>query len=44
LKNSGLVFLEKVNLHEFAYGSASAVIYFGQIHNDWAMARAIAPA
>jgi aspartyl-tRNA(Asn)/glutamyl-tRNA(Gln) amidotransferase subunit A len=35
LKNAGVVFLGKQNLHEFAYGGSSIVSYYGEVHNPW---------
>jgi aspartyl-tRNA(Asn)/glutamyl-tRNA(Gln) amidotransferase subunit A len=35
LKAAGVVFLGKLNLHEFAYGGSSAISYFGPVHNPW---------
>ena len=37
LKKAGVVFLGKLNLHEFAYGGTSDVSYFGPVHNPWAL-------
>ena len=39
LKKAGVIFLGKLNLHEFAYGGTSAVTYFGAVHNPWALDR-----
>jgi aspartyl-tRNA(Asn)/glutamyl-tRNA(Gln) amidotransferase subunit A len=39
LKNAGAILLGKTNLHEFAYGTTSAVTYFGAVHNPWAIDR-----
>ena len=39
LKNAGAVVLGKLNMHEFAYGTTSAVTYFGPVHNPWALDR-----
>jgi aspartyl-tRNA(Asn)/glutamyl-tRNA(Gln) amidotransferase subunit A len=39
LKNAGAILLGKTNLHEFAYGTSSAVTYFGAVHNPWALDR-----
>jgi aspartyl-tRNA(Asn)/glutamyl-tRNA(Gln) amidotransferase subunit A len=35
LKAAGVVFLGKLNLHEFAYGASSAISSFGPVHNPW---------
>ncbi len=39
LKNAGAILLGKTNLHEFAYGTTSAVTFFGAVHNPWALDR-----
>ena len=39
LKNAGAILLGKTNMHEFAYGTTSAVTYFGAVHNPWALDR-----
>ncbi len=39
LKNAGAIILGKLNMHEFAYGTTSAVTYFGAVHNPWALDR-----
>ncbi|HYL36286.1 MAG TPA: amidase [Bryobacteraceae bacterium] len=39
LKNAGAILLGKLNMHEFAYGTTSAVTYFGAVHNPWALDR-----
>jgi aspartyl-tRNA(Asn)/glutamyl-tRNA(Gln) amidotransferase subunit A len=39
LKNAGAIILGKLNLHEFAYGTTSAVTYFKPVHNPWALDR-----
>ncbi len=39
LKNAGAILLGKTNLHEFAYGTTSAVTYFHPVHNPWALDR-----
>jgi aspartyl-tRNA(Asn)/glutamyl-tRNA(Gln) amidotransferase subunit A len=35
LKAAGAVLLGKQNLHEVAFGTTSAVSYFGPVHNPW---------
>jgi aspartyl-tRNA(Asn)/glutamyl-tRNA(Gln) amidotransferase subunit A len=35
LKTAGAVLLGKQNLHEVAFGTSSAVSYFGAVHNPW---------
>ncbi len=35
LKNAGVIFLGKQNLHEFAYGGSSMISYFGEVRNPW---------
>lgn len=35
LRAAGAVLLGKLNLHEFAYGSSSAISYFGPVRNPW---------
>jgi aspartyl-tRNA(Asn)/glutamyl-tRNA(Gln) amidotransferase subunit A len=35
LKNAGVVFLGKQNLHEFAYGGSSIISFYGEVHNPW---------
>jgi aspartyl-tRNA(Asn)/glutamyl-tRNA(Gln) amidotransferase subunit A len=35
LKAAGAVLLGKQNLHEVAFGTTSAVSYFGSVHNPW---------
>jgi aspartyl-tRNA(Asn)/glutamyl-tRNA(Gln) amidotransferase subunit A len=37
LKAAGAVFLGKLNMHEFAYGSTSVISYFGAVHNPWGL-------
>ncbi len=39
LKNAGAILIGKTNLHEFAYGTTSAVTYFKPVHNPWALDR-----
>jgi len=39
LKNAGAILLGKTNMHEFAYGTTSAVTYFKPVHNPWALDR-----
>jgi aspartyl-tRNA(Asn)/glutamyl-tRNA(Gln) amidotransferase subunit A len=39
LKSAGAIVLGKLNMHEFAYGTTSAVTYFGPVHNPWALNR-----
>ncbi len=39
LKNAGAIILGKLNMHEFAYGTTSAVTYFKPVHNPWALDR-----
>ena len=39
LKNAGAILLGKLNMHEFAYGTNSAVTYFKPVHNPWALDR-----
>jgi aspartyl-tRNA(Asn)/glutamyl-tRNA(Gln) amidotransferase subunit A len=39
LKSAGAILLGKLNMHEFAYGTTSAVTYFGPVHNPWALDR-----
>jgi aspartyl-tRNA(Asn)/glutamyl-tRNA(Gln) amidotransferase subunit A len=39
LKNAGAIVLGKLNMHEFAYGTTSAVTHFGAVHNPWALDR-----
>jgi aspartyl-tRNA(Asn)/glutamyl-tRNA(Gln) amidotransferase subunit A len=38
LKESGVVLLGKLNLHEFAYGGTSAITHFEPVHNPWNLA------
>ncbi len=35
LREAGVVFLGKLNMHEFAYGGTSAVSHFGAVRNPW---------
>ena len=35
LRDAGVVFLGKLNMHEFAYGGTSAVSHFGPVRNPW---------
>jgi len=35
LKDAGVIFLGKQNLHEFAYGGSSMISYFGEVRNPW---------
>ena len=39
LKDAGAVVLGKTNMHEFAYGTTSAVSAFGAVHNPWDTSR-----
>ncbi len=39
LKAAGAVFLGKLNMHEFALGTTSAISHFGPVHNPWDLAR-----
>ncbi len=39
LKAAGAVFLGKLNMHEFAMGTTSAVGHFGPVHNPWDLKR-----
>jgi aspartyl-tRNA(Asn)/glutamyl-tRNA(Gln) amidotransferase subunit A len=39
LKAAGAVFLGKQNLHEVAFGTTTAVSYFGPVHNPWQLDR-----
>jgi aspartyl-tRNA(Asn)/glutamyl-tRNA(Gln) amidotransferase subunit A len=39
LKDAGVIFLGKQNLHEFAYGGSSMISYYGEVHNPWDPAR-----
>lgn len=35
LRDTGAVFLGKLNMHEFAYGGTCVVTHYGPIHNPW---------
>ena len=35
LKSAGAISLGKLNMHEFALGTTSAISYFGAVHNPW---------
>lgn len=35
LRAAGVVFLGKLNMHEFAYGGTSAITHFGPVRNPW---------
>ena len=35
LRQAGVIFVGKNNLHEFAYGGSSLVSHFGDVHNPW---------
>jgi aspartyl-tRNA(Asn)/glutamyl-tRNA(Gln) amidotransferase subunit A len=39
LKEAGAVFLGKLNMHEFALGTTSAISHFGPVHNPWDLER-----
>jgi len=39
LRSAGAVFLGKQNMHEFAFGSTSAVSHYGAVHNPWRLDR-----
>ncbi len=39
LKEAGAVFLGKLNMHEFAMGTTSAISHFGPVHNPWDLDR-----
>jgi len=36
---AGVVFLGKLNMHEFAFGASTVVSAFGPVHNPWSLAR-----
>lgn len=37
LKQAGAVSVGKLNLHEFAYGATSNNVFYGAVHNPWAL-------
>ncbi len=37
LKASGAVILGKLNMHEFALGTTSAISHYGAVHNPWSL-------
>jgi aspartyl-tRNA(Asn)/glutamyl-tRNA(Gln) amidotransferase subunit A len=39
LRATGAVFLGKLNMHEFALGTTSAISHFGPVHNPWDLER-----
>ncbi|MEO8586265.1 MAG: amidase [Acidobacteriota bacterium] len=39
LSDAGAVFLGKLNMHEFAMGTTSAISHFGPVHNPWDLQR-----
>ncbi len=39
LKQAGAVLLGKLNMHEFALGTTSAISHFGPVHNPWDLER-----
>ncbi len=39
LKEAGAVFLGKLNMHEFAMGTTSAISHYGPVHNPWDLER-----
>jgi len=39
LRAAGAVLLGKLNMHEFAQGTTSAISYFGAVHNPWDLER-----
>lgn len=39
LKAAGAILLGKLNLHEFALGTTSAISHFGAVHNPWDLER-----
>ena len=40
LRSGGAVLLGKLNMHEFALGTTSAISHFGQVRNPWDMLEA----
>ena len=39
LEDAGAIVLGKLNMHEFAYGTTSAVSHYGAVHNPWNLDR-----
>lgn len=39
LKAAGAVIVGKLNMHEFAHGTTSAISHFGPVHNPWKLDR-----
>lgn len=37
LRSAGAILLGKLNMHEFAWGSTSAITYFEPVHNPWSL-------
>jgi aspartyl-tRNA(Asn)/glutamyl-tRNA(Gln) amidotransferase subunit A len=35
LREAGVVFLGKLNMHEFAYGGTCVITHYGPVHNPW---------
>ena len=35
LRSAGVVFLGKLNMHEFAYGGTCVITHYGPVHNPW---------